>query len=82
MPNKVWDEITNPFPNFNSATVEDWEWISYFILLITGYVITYPCSDQTYVGKMPLVVCQGDTQHKLWEVVHFHGHNENLLCHQ
>ena len=28
MPNKLWDEITYPFPNFNSATIKDWEWIS------------------------------------------------------
>ena len=25
---KVWDEITHPFPNFNSATIDIWEWIS------------------------------------------------------
>ena len=28
MPRKMWDEITYPFPNFNGATVEVWEWIS------------------------------------------------------
>ena len=28
---KVWDEITYPFPNFNGATVEVWDWISNFI---------------------------------------------------
>ena len=31
MPSKVWDEITYPFPNFNGATVEVWEWISNYI---------------------------------------------------
>ena len=31
MPSKVWDEITYPFPIFNSCTVEVWEWISNFI---------------------------------------------------
>ena len=25
---KVWNEITFPFPNINSGTVEVWEWIS------------------------------------------------------
>ena len=25
---KMWDDITYPFPNFNGATVEVWEWIS------------------------------------------------------
>ena len=28
---KAWDEITYPFPNFNGATVDVWEWISNFI---------------------------------------------------
>ena len=28
---KMGDEITNPFPNFNSATIEVWEWICYVI---------------------------------------------------
>ena len=36
MPCKVWDEITYPFPNFNSCTVEVWEWISNFISLYNG----------------------------------------------
>ena len=29
------DEITYPFPNFNGATVEVWEWISNFITHFT-----------------------------------------------
>ena len=45
MPNEVWGEIT--YPNFNSATVEVWEWISNSILHITGHVITYPLWDQS-----------------------------------
>ena len=28
----MWDGITNPFPNFNGAIVEAWEWISNFTL--------------------------------------------------
>ena len=39
------DEITYPFPNFNGATVEVWEWISNFIPLFTVQIITYPCWD-------------------------------------
>ena len=31
MPSKVWDEITNPFPNFNGVTIEVWKWIRNFI---------------------------------------------------
>ena len=39
---KSWDEITYPFPNFNGATVEVWEWVSNFISRFTRHVITYP----------------------------------------
>ena len=41
----MWDEITYPFPNFNGATVEVWEWISIFIPHEIGHVITYPSWD-------------------------------------
>ena len=34
---KLWDEITYPFPNFNSTTVQVCEWISF-----TKHVIIYP----------------------------------------
>ena len=43
MPGKVWDELTYPFPNFNGATVEVWEWIGNFIPHFMIDVITYPC---------------------------------------
>ena len=42
---KVWDEITNPFPNFNRVTIEVWEWISNSIPHIIGHKIAYPCWD-------------------------------------
>ena len=38
---KVWDEITYPFPNFNSATIEVFERIRNCIQNFTGHVITY-----------------------------------------
>ena len=40
---EMWDGITYPFPNFNGAAFEVWEWISYFISHFTEHVITYPC---------------------------------------
>ena len=43
IPSEVWDGITYPFPNFNSATVETREWISNFISHFIEHVITYPC---------------------------------------
>ena len=42
MPSKLCDEITNPFPNFNSATVEVWEWLSNYIPNFMIDAITYP----------------------------------------
>ena len=44
MASKVWDEIIDPFPNFNGAPVEVWEWISIFLPYFIIDVITYPCS--------------------------------------
>ena len=35
---KVWDEIIYSFPNFNSATIEIWEWISHFIPHLCDYL--------------------------------------------
>ena len=40
---KMSDENTYPFPNLNGATVEVWEWISYFIPHLTAHVIIHPC---------------------------------------
>ena len=46
MPIKLWDEIINPFPNFNGVTFAVWECISNFIPHFTIDAITYPCWDQ------------------------------------
>ena len=40
MSSKVWDEITNPFSNFN-FTVEIWQFVNNFIEHFTGYAIIY-----------------------------------------
>ena len=37
---KMWDEIIYPFPNFNSWTVEVWEWISDIIPHFIGHMIS------------------------------------------
>ena len=37
----VCEEITSPFPNFNGAAVEVWEWINNVVLYFAGYVIAY-----------------------------------------
>ena len=57
---KVWDKCTYPFPNFNGATVEAWEWMSNFFSDFTRYLITYPCCDSSWTMfiKGALWVCQ------------------------
>ena len=45
MPREMWDEITYPFPNFNGATVEIWEWMINFIPHYIMDVFTPPCWD-------------------------------------
>ena len=39
MLSEVWGEITYPFPNFNDATVEIWELISYFNWYFIGILL-------------------------------------------
>ena len=46
--NKAWGGITNPFPNFNSAAVEVWEWSINFVphfLCTVSLIFTYLCWD-------------------------------------
>ena len=45
IPGKVWNDITNLFPNFNGATVEVREYISNFIPHFVIDKINYPCCD-------------------------------------
>ena len=40
---KVWHELTYPFPNFNGADAEVWEWKSNSIPHSTGHMINHPC---------------------------------------
>ena len=42
---KVWAAIIHPFPNFNSGTVDFWEWMSKFIPHFFGHMIRSPCRD-------------------------------------
>ena len=52
MPSKVWGEISDPFLNFNGATVEDYDWISNFILLDLARLFDSPrhgSIDDAYV---------------------------------
>ena len=42
---EVWDEITYPFLNFNSAAIDIWERMNNFIPHFIMDVITYPWWD-------------------------------------
>ena len=52
---KMYDRITNPFPNFNGA-VAVWEWVSNFVPHFTWHMITYSCwyLSQSLLVKGPL----------------------------
>ena len=52
MPNKVCNEITYPFPNFNGCTVEAWEWMINFIPHFIMDVIIHPCWGESKRGHM------------------------------
>ena len=55
MPSKMWDEITDPFPNFN-IIVEVWEWISYFIPnFIWCYYLRDDISDYLSITGLKLI---------------------------
>ena len=45
MPGEVCDEITYPFPNFNSCTVDAWDLIIDFMPYIIMNVIIHPYWD-------------------------------------
>ena len=51
MLSKICDEVTYSFPNFNSCTVEVWEWISNFTPHFMMDVITYPCCQWILLTK-------------------------------
>ena len=52
MPIKLWDEIINPFPNFNGYIIEVWEWINNVISHFKG------CNNLSMLGleMMPFKV--------------------------
>ena len=52
--NKVWDEITYPFPNFKSCTVEVWEWISNCVSLY------YACNYFSILWLMLIYISERD----------------------
>ena len=54
---KVWDDITYPFWNFNSEAIDFWEYISNFIPHFTWHVNSYPYYNQHYtmLGKGALI---------------------------
>ena len=52
---KVCNEFTYPFPNFNGAILDFWEWTSKFILHFSRHVIAYPCWDS-------IVATEGSSQ--------------------
>ena len=42
---EVFDENSYPFPNFNNANIEVWQWICNFMAPFLGHGVTYRCLD-------------------------------------
>ena len=60
MSSKVWDEITCPFPNFNSCNIGVWEWVSEYIphFRVCDYLCTVNVWDigtYDYLSMMGLI---------------------------
>ena len=68
--NKVWDEITYPFPYFNSwaSAVEVWEWVSNLIAYFILGAITYSCYKNTERHTADTIVSWPNP--KQWVIVH------------
>ena len=68
MPNKVWNDITYPFPNFNSCTLKFWGWVG-----LWGFLWWAPSAkgkDPGWVLPMWWVIhmCRGfDPLFSLWQ---------------
>ena len=60
MSSKVRDEIPNPFPNFNGATIEVWERIKKIFPHHMIWIITYPFLDLS----LPISVKRGWPRHR------------------
>ena len=74
MLNKVWGEITYPFPNFNGCNIEVWEWINNFTPYFIRDVLAYPCWDLRKIMLMlgaPSIIN---------EVANADGSLNNYLC--
>ena len=80
-PNKSWDEITYPFPNFNGCTVDVWEWIRNFVPHHIMDVISYPwCAIYVTSSSMvkSCVYCGGNHIHQSEILVYRMGKSENI----
>ena len=80
IPTKIWDGITYPFPNFNSCTIDVWEWISDFVTLYNG------CNDFSLL-VLHLINISKMVPHCDWYYIymqglfywHMHNHMSVLL---
>ena len=76
------DQITHPFPNFNGAAVEVWEWINRIIPHFTWHVFSYPCCDEIWtmlVKEAHDVVTKHPSANKLQYCEVPHDHTLGML---
>ena len=55
MPNKAWDVITYPWPNFNCCIIEVCEWFSSYSLAYYGLVETSPTPRNPYAPAIKVI---------------------------
>ena len=60
------NESTYPFPNFSGATVEVWEWISYFTPHFEMYVITHLWKYCRWHDEKAMLFSQGGVDKRVW----------------
>ena len=59
----MWDEITNPFPDFNGCTIEVWEWKSnFFPHFIMSNYLSILWLELIHVSKTEFWWCEGHLQ--------------------
>ena len=81
---KVWDEITNLFPNSNGTAVEVWKWINNLIYTLLGmwFLIHAGILRSSYVlVKRAMVTEAGNTKliSSIFNSLHFFQYYRTIL---
>ena len=73
IPSREWYQLTDPYPNFNCANIEVWEWISDLILHFIMDVITNVHIDKRGPMKFWCLI------QKVWHYIHKYEHGSRFM---